>query len=532
MRAPDSAASKPLRIPPGRTVTAEGWGTRLDVRHGLLRVSDGQDSEDSEPVLMPRSRAKGLRIVVLGRAGTVSIEALRWIADAGAVFALIDAAAGRVVCSSVDVGLSDARIRRAQALAGVPPSPVGLEIARYLIGCKIAGELWVLRNDFAVREREAEQLRDALEQALPKARTIQKVGLIESVCASTYWSCFADVELHFARNDLERIPSHWRRFGTRASAITGSPRLASNCANAGINYLNALAEVECRVALLTLGADPALGVLHRDTPARSSFALDLIEAIRPRIESFLLSLYRSRTFSKSDFYETERGVFRVGAALARQLAETMPAWRQLVAPHAERVVELIASSAPGQIRIPSKLTQSNRSAGRDPYRKAERRARTRERVAERIVPRRCRECGTEVSGRGTLCPDCLLSTRKEELGRAGTKAVQVLRTLRAKGADPSHGGEAANKRARALARNQEEAKAFEATTGDPPSREVFVHEILPALRSVPIRAMADATGLTRSYCSKIRKGLCVPHPRHWEALKRVQSSLLLGSQPK
>lgn len=521
MRAHDSAASKPLRIPPSRTVVAEGWGTRLYVRHGLLTVTDGQGSDQSQAVHTPRSRAKGLRIVVLGRAGTISIESLRWIADAGAVFALIDAAAGRVVCSSTDLGVADARIRRAQALAGIPPSPVGLEIARYLIGRKIAGQLWVLENDFEGRGREAEQLRDAMGYALPKATTIEKVGLIESACAAVYWSCFTDIELRFARKDSKRIPAHWRRFGPRASAITGGPRLASSPPNAALNYMNALAEVECRVALLALGADPGLGIIHRDAPSRDSFALDLIEVVRPWIESLLLNLIASRVFSKSDFYETERGVFRVGAGLARQLAETMPAWRNLVASHAEHVVGLIASSGKRRIRVPSKLTQVNRSAGR-PYRKAERQARTRERIAERMVSRRCVECGTVLSGRGIHCPDCLLTVRSEEFERARTKAIATLKSLRRQGSDPSHGGRAASKRARTLARHQEEAKTFEAASEDLPTDEVFVREILPTLQSIPIRAMAEATGLTRSYCSMIRKGR-VPHARHWPALAALAS---------
>jgi hypothetical protein len=353
-----------------------------------------------------------------------------------------------------------------------------------------------------------------------KPRAVQ-IALIESTCAAVYWSCFTEIELGFARKDLERVPAHWRRFGTRTSAITGGPRLASSPANAALNYLNALAEVECRVALLALGADPALGIIHRDTPSRDSFALDLIEVVRPYLESFLLSLISSRVFSKSDFYETERGVLRVGSGLARQLAETMPGWRQLVAPHAEHVVGLIASSLARPIRLPSKLTQSKRSAGRDPYRKAPRQARTRKRVAERMVPRRCVECGTVLSGRGAHCPDCLLTVRTEEFDRARVKATATLEALRRQGSDPSHGGEAASKRARTLARRREEAKAFEAILEELPPREVFIREILPTLQTIGVRAMAEATGLTRSYCSMIRRGLYVPHARHWEALRRL-----------
>jgi CRISPR-associated endonuclease Cas1 len=502
-------------------LVVEGWGTRLYVRHGVLTVSDGQD----QPVHTPRARAKGLRVVVLGRAGTISVEALRWIADAGAVFALIDAAAGRVVCSSVDVGLADARLRRAQALAGVPPSPVGLEIARYLIGKKIAGELWVLENDFSGRSEKANELRDALERTLPKAQTVEKIALIESTCAAVYWSCFTEIELRFARKDAGRVPAHWRKFGTRASAITGGPRLATSAANAVANYLSALAQVECRVALLALGADPALGVIHRDTPARDSFALDLIEVVRPYLESFLLSLITSRVFSKSDFYETQRGVLRVGAGLARQLAETMPGWRQLVAPHAEHVVGLIASSSPLPIRTPTKLTQSKRSAGRDPYRKTEQRKRTRERVAERMIPRRCRDCGVVLqSGQRTYCDECVPGIRIEEFDRARTKATATLAQARAEGRDPAHGGTAATKRAQTLARRTWEADAWETKTSSRPDPDTFVREIFPGLKTVSVRSMAEATGLTRGYCSMIRRGLYVPHARHWAALQALSES--------
>jgi len=33
--------------------------------------------------------------------------------------------------------------------------------------------------------------------------------------------------------------------------------------------------------------------------------------------------------------------------------------------------------------------------------------------------------------------------------------------------------------------------------------------------------MVAATGLSVDYCSKIRRGLKTPHPRHWEALGAV-----------
>jgi hypothetical protein len=52
----------------------------------------------------------------------------------------------------------------------------------------------------------------------------------------------------FPKNDLRRVPDHWRTFGTRISPLTGSPRLAVNPPNAMLNYLYALLESETRLA--------------------------------------------------------------------------------------------------------------------------------------------------------------------------------------------------------------------------------------------------------------------------------------------
>jgi hypothetical protein len=52
----------------------------------------------------------------------------------------------------------------------------------------------------------------------------------------------------------------------------------------------------------------------------------------------------------------------------------------------------------------------------------------------------------------------------------------------------------------------------------PPDQEIFRSEILPGIGDVSLGQMVNATGLKKRYCSRVRKGECVPHPRHWEAL--------------
>ena len=95
------------------------------------------------------------------------------------------------------------------------------------------------------------------------------------------------------------------------------------------------------MACLACGLDPGLGVFHVDQNGRDSLALDLMEAVRPQVDAYLLDLLGVRTFSSKDFVETRRGVCRVLAPLTHPLAETTTQWARLIAP----VVENVASDA-------------------------------------------------------------------------------------------------------------------------------------------------------------------------------------------
>ena len=44
---------------------------------------------------------------------------------------------------------------------------------------------------------------------------------------------------------------------------------------------------------------------------------------------------------------------------------------------------------------------------------------------------------------------------------------------------------------------------------------------MPALQAVPLQRLVDATGLSKTVCSQVRRGLKVPHARHWDALTHL-----------
>ncbi|MFZ0955503.1 MAG: CRISPR-associated endonuclease Cas1 [Candidatus Sulfotelmatobacter sp.] len=263
-------------------VTLFGYGIQVRVDHGHLVLADGI-GPDRHQVRLPRVGHGLRRLVVTGSDGMVSLSALRWLADQDAAFVMLERD-GKVLATTGPVRSSDARLRRAQALAH--HSGAALRITRQLIMQKLAGQERVARNtllDDATADKIAR-----FRNEIPTADGFATVRLIEAQAASAYWSVWRTLPIGFPKNDLARVPEHWLSFGTRISPLTGSPRLAANPANAILNYLYAVLESESRLAAAALGLDPGLGVLHVDTPNRDSLACDLMEPVRPQIDEYVL----------------------------------------------------------------------------------------------------------------------------------------------------------------------------------------------------------------------------------------------------
>ncbi len=53
---------------------------------------------------------------------------------------------------------------------------------------------------------------------------------------------------------------------------------------------------------------------------------------------------------------------------------------------------------------------------------------------------------------------------------------------------------------------------------------IFEKEIGPKLKTVSLLGTMRATGLSRTYCGMIRRGVRIPHQRHWEALRELVSA--------
>jgi CRISPR-associated endonuclease Cas1 len=494
---------------PDGTVVASGYGLKVYVDRGHLVVHDGiADERCTKRFARVGSGLK--RLVIVGGAGYVTLDAMQWLRDVGAAFAQLDSDARLVALSATSMPDLPA-LRRIQALAH--ESPAGLEVARALLREKIVGQGSLMPE----LGGPSEGLIPALKE-LERASSLEQLLKLEASAALSYWEAWRSVDIRFAGSDRPRVPAHWLTFGQRHSPLTGSPRLAANPANAILNYLYSLLEAEASLACQAVGLDPGIGIFHRDRKARDSLALDLMEACRPSVDAYVLALLQQRRLRKRDFVETRRGVCRLMPVFVKELARTAATWRTHVAPVAESVASALSKSSGGGA-LPTPLTQSARIGAWDGRRLHPMASRP----ATPPLPRRCEGCGGELPhGRRRSCDGCRREQALEAGKAARPVAAAVLAELRSGGRDPAHGGDAASRRGMKNAAHQRALRDWKAGANGPdedPTR--FRADVLPLLHAHSPTELSAATGLSEHYCSLIRLGKRVPHARHWDAFRAV-----------
>jgi CRISPR-associated endonuclease Cas1 len=478
-------------------VTLFGYGTCVRVDRGHLVLEDGIGNARRQ-ARFPRVGHRLRRLVVIGSDGMISLAALRWLADQDASFVMLERD-GSVLATTGPDRSSDAKLRRAQSLS--LSNGTALRIARDLISKKLAGQEKVARHnllDSSTADTIARYKAD-----LPQADSISTIRLIESQAARAYWSAFSALPVNFPKNDLPRVPEHWRTFGARVSPLTGSPRLAANPPNAILNYLYCVLESEARLAAAALGLDPGLGVLHVDTRARDSLACDLMEPIRSQVDAYLLDWITRQPLKREWFFEQRDGNCRLMGPFAVRLSETAAIWRRAVAPIAEGVAQQLWSTTRKRTQSelsPTHLTQAHRREAKGTLSAPRRPVAAR---AENL----CRGCGKSINPGRERCANCAVSPATERLaiasrlGRAAAKAPEAL----AKQADSQR------------RHSRERSSWDESSQRAWLTPELFSQKIQPSLSNVPTSVIRSRIGVSRWYASRIRQGYR-PHPRHWQAL--------------
>jgi CRISPR-associated endonuclease Cas1 len=511
-------------------LVADGYGISLRILYGRLHIEDGIGPQ-RRSIILDRAGSGLERLVLLGKSGTLTLEALAWLRAIGATLIQLNPN-GDVLAHSVPFGYDGQPIRRAQALAVA--TGLDVDIARDLITQKLTGQ----RANLS-RLRVNLHGFDALCETLERVDSIEQVRVCEAQAAAIYWNAWSSVPIRLRGRDLARVPARWARYDSRASILTGAPRAATNPVNALLNYTYALLESEARLALLAAGLDPTLGVLHADQRNRDSFALDAMEPVRPDVDAFLLDLLEDRTFTSRDFTELSNGICRVAAPLSHELALTLPHWRECLRPVVANLAQTFRDALSNRSIEPRIRSVSAVVRRTKPRPEASPLSRTPRKISQprpyaaklwsaphlenlAANPTPCAMCGKPVlKRRRRHCDECMPKARREHGLRAIEAARKALAAQTASGNDPRRSPEMNRKRGEAIAEGHRRNRQWTGATEAKHDDAWFLREVTPRLDAFSLNEMRRATGLSHAACSRIRAGLRVPHPRHWDAFSRL-----------
>jgi CRISPR-associated endonuclease Cas1 len=520
----------PARFAPDGVVVIDGYGAHLKVEKGSLRISDGVGAHRRERSF---SRAQApSAVVVQAHGGSVSLDAIKWLTGLGVPLTFCSPNAERVLLASPPQRPVDAALLRAQLRA--KDDETGIELCRQVLTQKVEGQAQVADQLLDAR-KIAKQLYGLAEEIA--FAPDMKTGLdAESEAGRIYWPVWQGLAPRFRVRDRSRVPEHWQQgFVRRGSSIGGvGNRYADDPVSALLHIGYRLAEISLTRAVRSVGLSPEIGAWHTDEVGRASFSLDLLEALRPRIDAFVVSVLRGHEFAKVDFVEDETGTIRLALAKSHDFITTVsPAAARWAAPVAELARHVVERGTSGA-RYRGAMPLSGR--------------RRRESTAKRLGREAKGELTTTLGG---ACRWCNSITRPDakECPRCGPRPVtrQQHQTQTPKAATcnrcgvelPAPDGRRRSQRrfcdacvsaarGEAISKARSARAAFERAGNEvsPKYRRWFVEQVQPELVNVPTGRLAERCGVSPWTASKWRRAALTPSPMYWPVLAEVVGASL------
>lgn len=310
-------------------LTGHGLSARVD--KGCLLIRHGNTHYPAEK-REHRFFRGGLdippRIIALDGSGTLTLDALDWMAEQGVVFVRINYDGSQSIVISPSGYTADAdRITWQRKTRDNPKRQLEFAIRTIAKKLKASAETLVDFVPISPAREKALVVAKACAEELKSCRSLSGMLGIEGKAAQFYWLAWYPLQMNWKSQSCYPIPDEWRSFRSRSSILNNMKHRnlhASSPVNAMLNYAYAVLLSEARIRAVADGYDPMLGVLHDQRTKRKeltpSFALDLMEPLRPVVDRAILKLVAEETFSGADFVLQRDGVCRLNSELARLTA--------------------------------------------------------------------------------------------------------------------------------------------------------------------------------------------------------------------
>jgi CRISPR-associated protein Cas1 len=326
------------------TVVLNGHGCGLRVMNKALHVKQGSLlGADREPIIYYKGTATIKTIVLMGKSGMISLEALHWCKEQSISIVMLDGI-GNLFYSLSPEGESNAKLRRLQyeAVHTGMSSYIAREVVKRktlaqiavlkdfpwlqddgeTIPILISGNMRVVLHD-SDRNKMKSLIREILEDSLHDLSSMKDIAPmlgLEGRNANYYWGAYVGIPLHWRQKDEKLVRPHWRVITERPLSLSGvSARRAICPFHAALNYLYGVAEHLLLCAIRAAGLDPACAFLHADHAYRDSLIYDLIEEHRAEIDKKVLEFFERTTLQRGDITMLPMGQIMLNKELSRYM---------------------------------------------------------------------------------------------------------------------------------------------------------------------------------------------------------------------
>jgi len=290
-----------------------GHGIQMHVDGAKLHIRDGRSSANEPPTeyIFSPQRIDVDNIVINGRSGNISVDAIRWLVKHGVQVTVLNWD-GKILTTMLPPESVQVNTKFAQYRAFEDPK-LRLMIAKKIIEAKFERTQLVL--DY-LNQRYPEVNTNLPQDSsnLKEARTIKEVMGVEGDVAAYYWEQYQKV-----------IPGQLE-FTSRCVGRTNRPMGASDTVNCMLNYGYSLLEAECLRAINSVGLDAHVGFLHEMNIGKNSLAYDMQELFRFLVDLAVLNLIEKGMMEKKDFIRTENFTLKLRASGTRKITQELNTW--------------------------------------------------------------------------------------------------------------------------------------------------------------------------------------------------------------
>ena len=293
----------PTPVKPSNVLTLTGDSVSLSVKRGALIAA-----RDAMTLVYEPRAVKPSAIVMTGWGGVITLAALRFCAKHRIAVVILDWDRDFMTAMALPARRA-ARVARAQ-LEAILPSRAFL-IAKELIAAKIGAHTRL----GAMPETKA-------QAAIERVRTTgteRALLMFEAQAARLAW---ADRPIVMKWREAGYIPPSWKLpFSQRRRLDRKFSRHATDPINALLNLALAVTIGRLLVALTAQGFNPAIGVLHKSP--RWPLAYDVIELLRPHVESAVFDFLDNRAFAPDEFIRVNDGTVKTSSNLSVEFLDAV-----------------------------------------------------------------------------------------------------------------------------------------------------------------------------------------------------------------